>query len=54
VGALRKQAAGVDLSLRRGAGGKPPSTSKRPVTMADTMVQLAAALDGQAAPRPSS
>jgi hypothetical protein len=33
---------------------EPPSTSKRPVTMADTMVQLAAALDGQAAPRPSS
>ena len=54
VGALRAQAAGVDLSLRSGAGGKPPSSSQRPVTMADSMLQLAAALDGQAAPRPSS
>jgi len=33
-----------------GQGGKPPSASGRPVTMADTMAQLASALDGQAAP----
>lgn len=52
VGALRAQATGVDLSLRSGAGGTPPSTSKRPVTMADSLVQLASALDGQVSPRP--
>jgi hypothetical protein len=49
VGALRAQAKDVDLSLRRGQGGKPPSASKRPVTTGDTMVQLASALDGQPA-----
>ncbi len=54
VGALRAQAAGVDLSLRSGAGGKPASASKRPVTMADSMLQLASALDGQVAPRPGA
>jgi predicted TIM-barrel fold metal-dependent hydrolase len=48
VAALRAQAKHVDLSLLRGKGGKPPSTEKRPVTMADTMAQLASALDGQA------
>jgi hypothetical protein len=47
VGALRAQAREVDLSLRRGLGGKPPSTSDRPVTLADAMRQLATALDGQ-------
>jgi len=52
VGALRAQAKNVDLSLLRGQGGKPPSTSKKPVTMADTMAQLVGALDGQASPRP--
>jgi len=54
VGALRAQAKGVDLSILRGQGGKPPSASKKPVTMADTMVQLATALDGQASPRPGA
>ena len=53
VGALRAQAKEVDLSLKRNQGGKPASASKRPVTIADTMIQLASALDGQAAPRPA-
>ena len=54
VGALRAQAKDVDLSLKRNQGGKPASISTRPVTMADTMKQLVAALDGQASPRPAS
>lgn len=49
VGALRAQAGGVDLSIRSGLGGTPPSTSNRPVTIGDAMRQLATALDGQAA-----
>jgi hypothetical protein len=47
VGALRAQARDVDLSIRSGLGGTPPSTSNRPVTIGDAMQQLATALDGQ-------
>ncbi len=50
VGALRAQAKHVDLSLIRGAGGKPPSESRKPVTVGDAMKQLATALDGQGPP----
>jgi hypothetical protein len=42
VGALREKAKGVDLSLRVGGGGKPPSDyAKGYVTIADIMKQLA-------------
>jgi len=47
VGALRAQARDVDLSLLRGAGGKPPADDHaRPVTARDVLAQLATALDG--------
>ena len=49
VGALRAQARDVDLSLLRGAGGKPPADDNaRPVTARDVLAQLATALDGNA------
>jgi hypothetical protein len=48
VGALRAQAADVDLTLLRGKGGKPPAEgTPRTVTAGDVMRQLATALDGQ-------
>ena len=51
VGALRAQAAGVDLSLLRGKGGKPPADdARRPVTARDVMAQLSTVLDGNAIP----
>jgi hypothetical protein len=51
VGALRSQAAAVDLSLLRGKGGKPPADStSRPVTARDVMAQLSTVLDGNAIP----
>jgi hypothetical protein len=44
VGALREQAKDVDLSLKVGGGGKPPSDyAKGYVTIGDIMKQLAAA-----------
>jgi len=49
VGGLRAQARDVDLSLLRGAGGKPPADdAARPVTARDVLAQLATALDGNA------
>jgi hypothetical protein len=48
VGALRRQAADVDLAPLRGKGGKPPAVgTPRTVTAGDVMKQLATALDGQ-------
>ena len=42
VGALRAKATNVDVSLKRGGGGKPPSDyAKGYVTIADIQRQLA-------------
>ena len=44
VGGLRAQAAGVDLSVKRGGGGKPPSAYERGyVTVGDLLQQIATA-----------
>jgi predicted TIM-barrel fold metal-dependent hydrolase len=44
VAALRAEATGVDLSLKRGGGGKPPSAYERGfVTVGDLLAQIATA-----------